>query len=161
MEVKMVWIICFFVVLFTGCQQKQQERQYTEIVTEVNQVKVTSIPALEPVSQKMIAWEAPDGWKEKAGTAMRMASFYQASDPEAIDCSIIALRGPAGGLEANLARWTGQIGLEASNDNIKHLTDSAQSLKTKDGLEVKVFDFTAYRSKVRPLIKACLLPRSL
>ncbi|MBF0511441.1 MAG: hypothetical protein HQL13_03835 [Candidatus Omnitrophica bacterium] len=140
----MVWIFCFFALILTGCQQKSQERQYTEINTAAHQGPVC--PLAQSVAHGMrgapLSWVIPEGWSQKAATPMRMASFYLVSSPEAIDCSIIALRGSAGGLEANLARWAQQIGLEASSDNLKYLNDSAESLNTQDGLEVKVFDFS-------------------
>jgi hypothetical protein len=100
-----------------------------------------------PVSQNILAWVSPDGWKEEPGKHMRMASFHLIADPGAIDCYIIALAGPAGGLEANLERWAGQLGLEASDDNMKALTSSVQTIETKDGLGINVYDFTHLQSQ--------------
>jgi hypothetical protein len=109
-----------------------------------------------PNSQNFLAWSDPDGWKEEAGKHMRMASFLQADDPKAIDCYIIALAGPAGGLEANLQRWLDQLGLGASDDNVKQLIASVQTLKTKDGLEIKFFDFTVMQPQGNPTDKTML-----
>lgn len=99
-----------------------------------------------PATQNFLTWTLPEGWKEEPGKHMRMASFYSMAYPKAIDCYIIALAGPAGGLDANLERWLGQIGLKVSDDNLRKLSSSAQALKTKDGLDVKVFDFTLLQS---------------
>jgi hypothetical protein len=103
-----------------------------------------------PTSQNFLAWGCPEGWNEEAGTHMRMVSFHPIADPKAIDCYIIALSGPAGGLEANLERWLGQLGIQASDDNMRQLTSSAQILKTKDGLDAKVFDFTILQTQGSP-----------
>lgn len=110
-----------------------------------------------PTSQNLLAWASPDGWKEEAGAHMRMASFRMVADPKAIDCSIIALSGPAGGLEANLNRWTGQLGLQVSEDHLKQLLISVENLKTKGGLEVKVFDFTHLQAQGSPSDKSMLV----
>jgi len=100
-----------------------------------------------PTTQNILAWDVPGGWKEEPGKHMRMASFHSVAEANAVDCYIIALAGPAGGLEANLERWLGQLGLLATNDTIKQLVRSAQTLKTKDSLEVKVFDFSGLQAQ--------------
>ncbi len=110
----------------------------------------------QPTSQNLLAWVSPEGWKEEAGTHMRMATFHQMADPQAIDCSIIALGGPAGGPEANLSRWMGQLGLQVSDDNLKQLITSAQDFKTKGGLEAKIFDFTILQTKGNPSDKSMI-----
>lgn len=82
-------------------------------------------PPVEPPQQQpklavdgndRFAWTAPDGWAPKpiGPMQMRIGSFAvpgpEGSDPG--DCSIIFLGGSAGGLEANVNRWRGQLGLE-------------------------------------------------
>jgi len=110
----------------------------------------------QPTSQNLLAWTNPDGWTEEAGKHMRMATFHQTADPNAIDCYIIALGGPAGGVEANLSRWLGQLGLPASEDNVKQLIVSAQDVKTKDGMGAKVFDFTNLQAQASASDKSML-----
>jgi len=100
-----------------------------------------------PTQQNILNWVSPQAWKEEPGRHMRMVSFHLIADPQAIDCYIIALAGPAGGLEANLERWLGQLGLPTSSAYVDQLIVSAQGLKTKDGLDVKVFDFSALQAQ--------------
>jgi hypothetical protein len=173
----MVWIICIFTLLLSSCEQKPQESHYKEVVTETPQVSTSSVPVAAtmppdqtmpanphagldmsamaglidmPTSQNFLAWVSPKGWKEEAGKHMRLVTFHTIADPKAIDCYIIALAGPAGGLEANLERWLGQLNLQATNDNVKQLSASAQIVNTKDGLEAKVFDFSTLQSQGSP-----------
>ncbi|MBF0503577.1 MAG: hypothetical protein HQL14_00605 [Candidatus Omnitrophica bacterium] len=187
-KVFMVWMLCILIVLGYGCQQKPQVRQYTEIKIEPRQADSSqadphtgmNMPAMNPsdphaglnmtamagvmaatASEKMINWDCPVGWKEEAGSHMRMATFHTTGDPKAIDCYIIALTGPAGGLEANLTRWMGQIGLEASFAQVKQLKQSAQELKTKDGIAVEAFDLSLLQSGAKssdPSIMAAVIP---
>ena len=176
----MAWLLCIIVLLFGGCEQKSQENQYKEIVSPAAQITSPSTPVTAPpvdqampadphagldmsamggvidapTSQNILAWVDPEGWREEAGKHMRMASFHPVADPQAIDCYIIALAGPAGGLEANLERWLGQLELQPSDDNVQKLLAFAQRLKTKDGLEIKVFDFTRLRPQGNPSDKS-------
>jgi len=129
----MIWLLCIFTLFLSSCQEKPQLSQYKEIV----------IPAPQ---QNILNWVSPDAWREETGQHMRMVSFHAITDPNAIDCYIIALAGPAGGLEANLQRWLGQLNLPADVDQVNQLISTAQSFKTKDGLDVKVFDFTNLQS---------------
>ncbi len=173
----MIWILCIFTLFFSSCGQKPQESHYKEVVLQAPQANAASAHAVDilpadphagldisamggliaqPTSQNLLAWVSPEGWKEEAGTHMRMATFHLIADPKTIDCSIIALAGPAGGLEANLRRWMGQLGLQVSDDNLKQLVMSVQNFKTKDGLEVKVFDFTNLQAQGLPSDKSML-----
>ena len=58
-----------------------------------------------------MAWDTPESWQEIPGTGMRMASFNMASAGQEALGTLITLSGPAGGLDANVARWLGQLGL--------------------------------------------------
>ena len=169
----MNWILCVFVLFFSSCEQKNQETHYKEIVVQAPQLSQPSVPTVQtmPSDQampadphagldmsamglssdnsamsKMFTWVAPQGWKEEAGTGMRLVTFRLLSDAKAIDCSIVTLGGMAGGLEANLRRWIGQIGVQATPDELTSLISSAPSTKIKTGQEGKIFDFTSIQA---------------
>jgi len=69
-----------------------------------------------------LSWDLPPGWKENPGNGMRIAEFYPEPDkPEGL-VTLIALSGGAGSLQANVARWRGQIGLDPKGtSDIQHL----------------------------------------
>jgi hypothetical protein len=56
-----------------------------------------------------LTWTAPAGWKESGPRPMRLVSFTMGAP--GMECYVALLAGPAGGLEANLNRWRGQMGL--------------------------------------------------
>jgi hypothetical protein len=66
----------------------------------------------------------PDGWvAQPEGDPLRMAGFWAPdpdlahtgeADPRAVDVSVVQLEGDAGGLEANVTRWLGQIKIPAA-----------------------------------------------
>jgi hypothetical protein len=57
-----------------------------------------------------LKYTLPDGWKEKALTQLRVASFEISDGGKNADVSVIPLGGSAGGDAANVNRWRGQIG---------------------------------------------------
>ncbi|MFT5051231.1 MAG: hypothetical protein ACI8QZ_002642 [Chlamydiales bacterium] len=57
-------------------------------------------------------WTVPEGWQELAPTSMRRANFRVAGSPDA-ECYLTFLPGGAGGVEANINRWRGQMSLSA------------------------------------------------
>ena len=102
----------------------------------------TMLPTGNSVMEGHLTLKLPTGWEEQPVGGMRLATFRLASDPQKIDCSIVVLGGMAGGLEANLSRWMGQIGLKRSSESLQSLIHSSKSLKTQDGQEAKIYDFT-------------------
>jgi hypothetical protein len=60
-----------------------------------------------------LTWTAPATWPAKALSAMRKGSYTVPGEGGEADLSVTAFPGATGGLEANLNRWRGQVGLEA------------------------------------------------
>lgn len=58
-----------------------------------------------------LAWTAPAAWTLKPNGAMRKGSYALKGAGAEADLSITAFPGATGGLEANLNRWRGQVGL--------------------------------------------------
>jgi len=60
--------------------------------------------------QPKLKYTLPAGWKEKALTQMRVASFEASENGKAVDVSVIPLGAMSGGDAANVNRWRGQVG---------------------------------------------------
>ena len=58
-----------------------------------------------------LAWDVPDGWRQLAGSGMRLASFTIENDASGALTTLIVLGAGAGGVEANIRRWRGERGL--------------------------------------------------
>jgi hypothetical protein len=185
------------IIVLSGCDQKPQVRQYTEVVTQLPPAKAQmsddphagldmtgegmmagqpdphagldmsavmpegdphaglDMPAImgsgrdphagldmssgAPMmaaaaeTNSRFAWSVPEGWTEEPAQGMRLATFRTAADPKKIDVSIVTLGGMAGGLESNLKRWLGQIGIDISNDDLQQFIKSSKD---------NIFDFT-------------------
>ncbi|NUM56639.1 MAG: hypothetical protein HUU46_23680 [Candidatus Hydrogenedentes bacterium] len=60
----------------------------------------------------MLSWTAPEGWTQSAPRAMREVTFTAGANGES-ECYVAKLSNRGGGVEANLNRWAGQMGLDA------------------------------------------------
>ncbi len=54
-------------------------------------------------------WQVPEGWSEAPATSMRIGNFKIAASPDA-ECYLTLLKGTAGGVDANINRWSRQMG---------------------------------------------------
>jgi len=68
------------------------------------------LPAPDNSGLPKLKYTLPGGWKEKALTQLRVASFEISENGKTADVSVIPLNGPAGGDTANVNRWRGQVG---------------------------------------------------
>src|SRR5262245_48698828 len=104
---KGLWAAGF--LLLAGCQREGVSVYKVEKETEANGSPPGPLSVNERGSQAgRLKWTAPKGWKELAGSGMRVASF---SVPGKAEMSVVTLPGDAGGELANVNRWRNQIGL--------------------------------------------------
>jgi hypothetical protein len=138
--------ILSFIVL--GCQSDPEPRKYREIVTRGENSTLQGNPSAS------MTWALPNGWTiQPEGDAMRLTGFWAPdparfaageTDPRPVDVSIVQLAGPAGGLEANVTRWLGQIKVQA-NFAQRAITE-ATPVRIGSGQEGIIVDFTNFLS---------------
>lgn len=130
--------------LFTGCAQETEIYTYTETVVDprAGTASMPDLPKeLMQASSRELQWVAPDEWKKDEGHPMRLASFKTANGA---DVSFIMLPGAAGGLEANIRRWMGQIGLSVPDDVFQHQVNALPLIRTESGWEGRVVNFNEW-----------------
>jgi hypothetical protein len=103
-----------------------------------------------------VTWTLPAGWVPKdSSNGMRIGSFAAMDpkladtgeiDPNAVDVSVVNLAGAAGGLEANIRRWMGQVGLKASAQEMAEFLKQAPGFKTATGQTGLIIDLTGMLS---------------
>jgi len=96
------------------------------------------MPGLGPSGRPRVTWKTPEGWSETPPSAIRVGSFrITGKDGKQADVSVIPLGGVAGGIEANVNRWRGQVGQEPlPAEEIEKL---AQAVEV-DGLQARMFE---------------------
>jgi len=135
-------------LILAGCQREPEPRQYREIVTRGENFSLQGNP------QADMSWTLPEGWSiQPEGDPMRLTGFWAPdpdlvktgeSDPKPVDVSIVQLEGDAGGLEANVTRWLGQIKVPSSF--AKQAIAEAVPVRLASGQQGIVVDFTAFLS---------------
>lgn len=91
-------------------------------------------PPPAPAVAGALRWSTPEGWEETPGTGMRLASFKIGDTDNSGQCTIVILSGAAGGLEANVKRWIGQLGLQVpEGDAFRTMMDRQETLTTRGG----------------------------
>jgi hypothetical protein len=128
-----------------GCQgDEPQPRRYREIALKS---KNGPVQAEAPIR---LSWTLPDGWVDQPeGDPLRLAGFWAPDpalahtgemDPLAVDVSLVQLAGDAGGLDANVVRWLGQIKIPASY--AEQAIAAAAPVQAATGQRGIVVDFT-------------------
>ena len=98
------------VIALLSCDSGNHTRTYH--LTKAKNKSFTQ-PAVENKKESSgFTWEKPDLWIPTEGSSMRLASFEVPYSTGSGDLSIMELGGSGGGLEANVNRWRGQIGLD-------------------------------------------------
>lgn len=137
--------------LLLGCKDKREVRSYTDVRTPIEAVKPKSSgksnlpvpPGMLPAASSDVAWTAPDGWTEEVGSGMRMATLFAGSGDDKVETSLIAFE-DSGGVQPNLERWLGQVGINLGPAEIKSLIDNMPTIDNAAKLRGQFADLTAY-----------------
>lgn len=115
-------------------------------------------PGAPAVSAAKVAvnWTTPEGWTEQPGNPMRIATFLVG--PEKAECTLTAFPGTVGGIEENLQRWAGQIGLRVTPENLAKFARAPATFKTDGDFSCLVYDFASVAPDAEPSMLAAILP---
>jgi hypothetical protein len=148
----MKWLTPAAVAAFVlaACNRQPEPRRYVEIAFRE---KGAALAVQAPIR---LNWSLPEGWVEQAGgDPMRTAGFLAPDpelahtgemDPKAVDISLVQLAGDAGGLQANVTRWLGQVKVIATPGQVKSLIEKAERISASTGQEGIIVDFTGMLS---------------
>jgi hypothetical protein len=104
----------------------------------------------QPVVERPAAlqWTAPASWKAQPGSSMRLGSFTVGEGSRTGLCTIIRLGGSAGGLQANIRRWIGQIGQPAPPpEELAAFIGRQERFQSEGGLDGVLIDLTKLGSQ--------------
>ncbi|MFH0909303.1 MAG: hypothetical protein V1929_11115 [bacterium] len=140
-------------LLLTGCGlQKPTWQTYEEVTIDsapssqsASMPMSRKAPATKPVSMK---WTAPEGWREEAGSGMRLATFAVERSGSAGTCTVVSLGAAAGGLESNVRRWLGQLQIDVPPANMFFaFLERQERIRTEGGFEGALVDMTELGSQ--------------
>ena len=171
--------ICVFLLMFVAsiCGASDERRVYEEtVINPSDEEAAATMPPMGSMMSDMSAssmavsadtslkltWKLPVDWVEGEKNAMRLASFSTGSAENRVDCSIVALGGNAGGLEANVMRWMRQINLTlALAEELSAFMAESEKFKNANGIEGNLIDFTLLQKSTdgkAPSIVAFVFP---
>jgi len=166
-----LYVLPVLICTLTSCDQPLVSREYEEIVIESpqkNRIGMQSDPhsfmenapfagipgaaeTNDQMTQKMLnnslarpalTWKTPEGWREQKGSGLRLVTFQSEEGKGKTECSIISLSGSAGGLQSNVRRWMGQIGINASSDELDKILSDSSQFKSDGGIPMTIVDLT-------------------
>jgi len=133
--------------LLTGCNREPEPRHYREVITR-GEVALQGKPRID------MTWTLPAHWTvQPEGDPLRLTGFWAPdparaaagkTDPNPVDVSIVQLAGAAGGLEANVTRWLGQVKIAPSFT--QQAIEEATPIRLASGQEGIIVDFTGLLS---------------
>ena len=157
-------IVC---VALIGCEKPVAKRHYTEIFVDIHaglmlrdetpasfiKSDIGDMPTMQDSSlqkeinasadQTPLAWETPEGWVEKKGSGLRLATFTGTDSQAPVETTIVTLSGPAGGVSANVERWMRQLKIPVPDPKtLNDFIDRQERFSTVSGLPVVLVDLT-------------------
>jgi hypothetical protein len=137
-------------LLQTSCRPVNDSwRTYEEISIQAqeSQPHVHKDQSAAVPSKSELSWKRPKTWREEPSSGMRMAAFSIQGNNATGTCTIIRLSGSAGGLEANVQRWIGQLNLPAmSPGQLGAFLGKQGKITSSDGREILIVDLTSLGS---------------
>lgn len=111
-------------LLSAGCEKPEvayyetAKEDHSESVLMKMQRPKDEGPAMMPPqsSSPLPTWTLPVTWREEAPGAMQLARFAVGEGAAPLEITVASFPGDVGGLLANVNRWRGQLGLDATDE---------------------------------------------
>ncbi len=146
-------------LLILSCREKSEKKTFSEVQgfdtpVQGQEIKLPAQPhgATPPVPEAAapahkLDWTLPSGWNAHPGGGMFYAVLKTSSQPDADEGGIVVLPGEAGGLQANIERWAGQLGISLDPKAMEGFISTQKKIKTKGNLDLMLVDFNPLADK--------------
>jgi hypothetical protein len=118
---------------FPGCDGEPEVRRLNESTPAI-----TSKTEKPPAPDKAFRWQKPNHWKSMESKGLRLATF---AINQQVLCTIIPLSRDGGGLEANIMRWSAQLGQQLTPEALETFANKKSVFKTKTNLTATLLNF--------------------
>lgn len=130
-----------------ACRREKVESFEESIPPTATPQTPTAPKAAAPAPAGTLAWDCPAGWRESAATGMRLVSFSLGDGRESGLCTIVPLKGDAGGVRANVERWLQQAGIPMpAAGELDRFIAAAEQFRSRGDLPVLLLDLAGLRS---------------
>ncbi len=145
-------VISVFGLVFLSCRDKAEKKSFSEVkgfdtpvqgqAIEMPKTMPHEAGAAEAPAAKL-TWTLPAGWTAQPGHGMYYAVVKTSAKGDADEISIVMLAGEAGGMQANVARWLGQLGISLPENSLPGFIGKQEKVKSKGNIDVTVVDFNS------------------
>ena len=145
-------------ILFQDCKKEQQVRKLNEKSTSIAHQQKREVTTEQ--GDKKFSWQKPAHWQVEESKGLRLATFTINNQ---IVCTLIPLSRDGGGLKANIQRWSSQLALRLTPQQVQSFIDSKIDFKTKTNLSAAFLDFNplvANENKLSMLVTIITTPKS-
>lgn len=129
-----------------GCGEGRHAgwRTYREVILERPEPALALPPPTSAPAGGSVRWTTPEGWTEEPGSGMRLVTFHMGAGRAAGLCTVVQLAGDAGGLEANIRRWMGQLQVAPPEpEAFRSFVDAQERFTTDSGWRGTLVDLTS------------------
>ena len=132
-----------FLLILASCDGGDSIRSYEEEAPQAQAKTEERAPAGQ------LKWDTPEGWVQETNTSsMRLATFTVGAGDSKTICTIVPLKGEAGGLKANVLRWLGQLKIQLqSEEELNNFLEQKTEFTTKGEFPGVLVDFTPLAQK--------------
>ncbi|MCE9546957.1 MAG: hypothetical protein K8T25_15900 [Planctomycetia bacterium] len=118
--------------------------------------RVSGPAAVAPAATEHVEYQLPPGWVAKPGLSrFAVAGFVVGPERDGITVTVTPLAGAAGGLEANVNRWRGQVGLEPADLKELVKTDARKlQIDNRPGILIRVVGAKSADAEQRAILGA-------
>ena len=110
-------------------------------------------------AEDLVKWDTPEGWKQQPPRGMMRLINMSFGDNDEGECYLTILPGAGGGLQANIGRWYGQMGLAPpSAEEVTKLPET--NIMSRQGVAVDIEGTFTGMGK-QPIPEARLVGRML
>jgi hypothetical protein len=149
--------LCCWLIL--SCKEPNPSRNYEEIIispkkksspssfTHSSAQSLDASRSLQDFKKANLKWVTPEGWLEKPGRGMRIATFLVMEQGDTAECAMIRLPDSGGGLASNVKRWMQQLSIIVPPEKQFHkFLTNQQRFKTAGGFSGILVNFTSLLS---------------
>ncbi|MGD9162704.1 MAG: hypothetical protein PVG39_30140 [Desulfobacteraceae bacterium] len=142
--------LALLLLFMVGCKDGSEPVIYTEPVPEPPQMMAGHDHAAE---EKELTWTLPADWTESRTSGMILSRITAPEIPGA-SITLSRLEGTGGGINPNIQRWAGQLGLPQLSDTD---LEAVKSALKHGGAKGTFIDFNTLPSVKETTMNVCIL----
>jgi len=120
----------------------------SETVYQEKAPAIKAQPGEQAQKAPQFKWQCPPTWQELPASGLRLAAFNPLPGDDTLQCTIVPLKGNAGGLQSNTARWLEQMGESVPDEAaLDRFLKTQEQFESIGAFSVQIVDLSAWGKK--------------